>query len=149
MKISSVVITLAIGLLMVLGGSFLMAGPEVVVPREEVENNNQMNDLKIEDVVVGGGVEAKSGSHVYVDYIGTLEDGTKFDSSYDRGVPIDFVLGSGRVIPGWEKGIEGMRVGGTRKLVIPPSMAYGESGIGGVIPPNATLLFEVKLVDIK
>ena len=103
--------------------------------------------LKIRDIEVGTGTEAKTGDMVAVHYTGMLEDGTKFDSSYDRGVPLEFLIGAGQLIPGWEEGISGMRVGGKRELVIPPSLAYGEDG-AGLIPPNATLTFEVELVTI-
>ncbi|MBA3531773.1 MAG: FKBP-type peptidyl-prolyl cis-trans isomerase [Ardenticatenales bacterium] len=105
--------------------------------------------LETEDVIVGEGAEAKEGDLVSVHYSGFLEDGTKFDSSLDAGQPIQFVLGSGQVIPGWEQGLQGMKVGGKRTLMIPPSLAYGEFGFGNVIPPNATLRFEVELMDVK
>ncbi|MBI1984709.1 MAG: FKBP-type peptidyl-prolyl cis-trans isomerase [Candidatus Wildermuthbacteria bacterium] len=119
---------------------------------ENKETNNQPameNTLKIEDIKIGEGTEAKAGNTVLVNYIGTLTDGTKFDSSYDRGLPLSFVLGQGQVIAGWDQGILGMKIGGKRKLTIPPSLAYGEAGAGGVIPPNATLIFEVELVEVN
>lgn len=102
--------------------------------------------LKIEDERIGTGAEAKSGLTVRVNYVGTLTDGTKFDSSYDRGQPLAFPLGQHLVIPGWEQGIVGMKVGGKRKLTIPPSLAYGAAGKPGIIPPNATLIFEIELL---
>lgn len=105
--------------------------------------------LQYEDLVVGKGALAQAGSRVSVHYTGWLEDGTKFDSSLDRGSPFEFTLGAGLVIKGWEEGVAGMRVGGKRKLIVPPQLAYGESGAGGVIPPNATLTFEVELLAIK
>ncbi|MEZ4156452.1 MAG: FKBP-type peptidyl-prolyl cis-trans isomerase [Candidatus Paceibacterota bacterium] len=105
-------------------------------------------DFKIEDVKVGEGVEAVKGSEITVHYVGTLDDGTKFDSSRDRGNPFSFVLGSGMVIQGWEQGFEGMKVGGVRKLTIPPYMGYGDRAIGS-IPPNSTLHFEVELLGVK
>ncbi len=105
-------------------------------------------DLKIEDIKVGSGSEAQVGDNVEVHYVGTLEDGTKFDSSRDRGQTFSFTIGEGQVIEGWEKGIPGMKIGGLRKLTIPSDMAYGRRGAGGVIPPNATLIFEVELVSI-
>ena len=107
--------------------------------------------LKIEDLVVGKGATAESGKTVSVNYTGWLDDKdhTKFDSSYDRGQPFQFPLGQGQVIRGWDEGVAGMKVGGKRRLPIPPSLGYGERGAGGVIPPNATLIFEVELVDVK
>jgi FKBP-type peptidyl-prolyl cis-trans isomerase FkpA len=109
-----------------------------------------MSELKIDEVQVGTGAAAASGKTVSVHYTGVLMDGTKFDSSLDRGRPIDFVLGTGRVIKGWDQGIDGMLVGGKRKLTIPPELAYGARGTpGGPIPPNATLVFDVELVSVK
>jgi FKBP-type peptidyl-prolyl cis-trans isomerase FkpA len=109
-----------------------------------------MSELKIDEVQVGTGAAAASGKTVSVHYTGVLMDGTKFDSSLDRGRPIDFVLGTGRVIKGWDQGIDGMLVGGKRKLTIPPELAYGAHGTpGGPIPPNATLVFDVELVSVK
>lgn len=107
-----------------------------------------MENFKIEDKKVGIGAEAVAGKVVSVHYIGTLLDGTKFDSSYDRGEPIKFTLGAGQVIPGWEQGIIGMKVGGERTLTIPPELAYGDRAIGP-IPANSTLKFEVKLEGIE
>lgn len=104
--------------------------------------------LKVEDVVVGTGKEAKSGDTVSMQYTGTLTNGTKFDSSYDRNEPFTFTLGVGQVIKGWDLGVAGMKEGGKRKLTIPPALGYGATGAGGVIPPNATLLFDVELVKV-
>jgi FKBP-type peptidyl-prolyl cis-trans isomerase len=105
--------------------------------------------LQILDEVVGTGAEAKTGDTVSVHYTGTLTDGTKFDSSLDRGTPLDFTIGAGNVIKGWDEGVVGMKVGGKRRLTIPPGLAYGSSGYPPVIPPNATLIFEIELVAIK
>ncbi len=106
--------------------------------------------LMIEEVKVGEGALATKGKTVSVHYTGKLTNGTKFDSSLDRGQPIEFVLGSGMVIKGWDQGIDGMKVGGKRKLTIPPELAYGARGTpGGPIPPNATLVFDVELVGVK
>ena len=111
--------------------------------------------LQIEDTVVGTGAEARAGQNVRVHYTGWLHDpaaansrGRKFDSSKDRGQPFGFGLGQGQVIRGWDEGVQGMKVGGTRVLTIPPEMGYGARGAGGVIPPNATLVFEVELLSV-
>ncbi len=104
--------------------------------------------LIVEEVVVGNGALAESGQRVSVHYTGWLTDGTKFDSSKDRGDPFAFPLGAGKVIKGWDEGVAGMKVGGTRKLTIPPALGYGARGAGGVIPPNATLVFEVELLGV-
>jgi len=105
--------------------------------------------LQWQDLVIGNGNEAKAGNNVKVHYTGWLQDGTKFDSSVDRGQPFEFKLGAGKVIRGWDEGVEGMKVGGKRKLMIPPELAYGERGAGGKIPPNAILTFEVELLEVK
>ncbi len=103
--------------------------------------------LEMQDVVVGSGAEAKNGDTISAHYIGTLSDGKKFDSSYDRGEPFSFVLGNGAVIQGWDLGLVGMNVGGKRKLIIPPDLGYGDRNIGeGLIPPNSTLFFDVELI---
>jgi FKBP-type peptidyl-prolyl cis-trans isomerase len=104
--------------------------------------------LTIEDLVLGEGVAAISGQSATVHYTGWLTSGSKFDSSKDRKDPFVFRLGAGQVIRGWDEGVQGMRVGGTRKLTIPPELGYGTRGAGGVIPPNATLVFEVELLGI-
>ena len=105
--------------------------------------------LGIEDLVVGDGATASAGQRVSVHYTGWLENGTKFDSSKDRGEPFMFSLGRGEVIRGWDEGVSGMKVGGKRKLTIPAALGYGTRGAGGVIPPNATLVFDVELLGIK
>ena len=105
--------------------------------------------LVIEDLVVGDGAEAAKGNRVTVHYTGWLTNGSKFDSSVDRNDPFDFPLGRGHVIPGWDEGVAGMKVGGKRKLTIPPHLGYGAYGAGGVIPPNATLVFEVELLGVN
>ena len=109
-----------------------------------------MSGLQTEDLVVGQGEEAKPGRTVDVHYTGWLTNGTKFDSSVDRGQPFSFPLGAGRVIKGWDQGVAGMKVGGKRKLTIPAELGYGDRGAaGGVIPPGATLVFEVELLGIR
>lgn len=108
-----------------------------------------VDELKSEDIKVGTGSAVKSGDMVTVHYLGTLLDGTKFDSSYDRGEPFVTPIGSGAVIKGWDEGMIGMKVGGKRKLTIPSRLGYGDTGAGRIIPPGAGLIFEVELLDIK
>ena len=104
--------------------------------------------LIIEDLVEGTGKEAEKGKSITVHYTGRLADGTKFDSSLDRNQPFSLVLGAGQVIQGWDEGFAGIKEGGRRKLTLPPEMGYGARGAGGVIPPNATLVFEVELLKV-
>jgi peptidylprolyl isomerase len=106
-------------------------------------------DLQIEDVKHGTGAEAKSGNTITVHYVGTLTNGSKFDSSRDRGQGFTFKLGAGQVIRGWDQGVAGMKVGGVRKLTIPPELGYGSRGFPPVIPANSTLLFEVELLEVR
>ena len=128
--------------------------PSGALPPAPVSATNQ--ELKMTDVKVGSGAEAVAGRTVVVHYTGWLYDesapekkGAKFDSSRDRNEPFTFSLGGGQVIKGWDQGFAGMKVGGQRQLVIPPEMGYGARGAGGVIPPNATLLFDVELLDVR
>lgn len=135
--------------------------PETAEPQTESKlemksEANNMAQLQMTDTQVGDGAEAKAGQIVSVHYTGWLYDenaadkhGVKFDSSVDRGQPFQFPLGGGRVIQGWDQGFAGMKVGGKRTLVIPPEMGYGARGAGGVIPPNATLVFDVELLGIQ
>ena len=118
-------------------------------PNCHEEATTTASGLGIHDTACGEGDEAVAGATVSVHYIGTLESGETFDSSRDRGQPFGFALGSGQVIPGWDEGIQGMKVGGVRELTIPPELGYGEAGSPPVIPPNATLLFEVELLDVQ
>jgi len=116
----------------------------------KIENISSVDSLKIDELKVGSGAEAVAGKAVTVHYTGWLTDGKKFDSSVDRGQPFKFNLGAGMVIKGWDQGVAGMKVGGKRKLFIPPNMGYGERGTpGGPIPPNATLIFEVELLGVQ
>lgn len=117
--------------------------PTVAVAPLDVE------ELEIEEVKVGTGSAVKSGDIVTVHYLGTLLDGTKFDSSYDRGEPFTTTIGTGAVIKGWDEGLIGMQIGGKRKLTIPSSLGYGDTGAGRIIPPGAGLIFEIELVDVK
>ena len=105
--------------------------------------------LVIDDITIGEGDVAAAGQYVSVHYTGWLTDGSKFDSSKDRNEPFEFGLGQRQVIAGWDEGVQGMKVGGMRKLTIPPNLGYGARGAGGVIPPNATLVFEVELLGIE
>ncbi|MBF0266272.1 MAG: FKBP-type peptidyl-prolyl cis-trans isomerase [Gammaproteobacteria bacterium] len=107
------------------------------------------NGLNIDILVEGSGTVAEKGLTVDVHYTGWLEDGTKFDSSVDRNQPFSFVLGAGHVIRGWDEGVNGMQIGEKRKLTIPSDLGYGAQGAGGVIPPNATLIFDVELLAVK
>ncbi len=118
-------------------------------PAIEIPKSDPPSALEREDLTVGGGEEAVAGRTVVVHYVGVAwSTGEEFDSSWDRGEPLDFPLGSGYVIPGWEDGVAGMRVGGRRRLTIPPELAYGASGAGGVIGPNESLVFVVDLLEV-
>ena len=123
--------------------------PEPTAEETPAAQAEEVTGLEIEDVVIGEGAEAVPGSAVSVHYTGWLTDETKFDSSVDRGQPFQFTLGQGMVIKGWDEGVAGMKVGGKRRLTIPPEMGYGDQGAGGVIPPGATLIFEVELLGVN
>ncbi|MEK7553554.1 MAG: FKBP-type peptidyl-prolyl cis-trans isomerase [Patescibacteria group bacterium] len=114
-----------------------------------IMDNQEQNNLKVEILKEGSGVEIKNGDKATVHYTGTLENGQKFDSSLDRGQPFEFTLGAGQVIKGWDMGVLGMKIGEKRKLTIPFNLAYGEAGIPGVIPPKSKLIFEVELLKIN
>lgn len=134
----------------VLGAVFVIFGASLPVAPSDAASASvtKPSGLKYEDVKVGSGDSAEAGKNVTVHYTGWLTNGTKFDSSKDRGQPFEFPLGGGRVIRGWDEGVQGMKVGGVRKLTIPPELGYGARGAGGAIPPNATLVFEVELLKV-
>lgn len=125
------------------------ATTEAAAPATGGKVHKLASGLQYEDLVVGNGTMAEPGMNVSVHYTGWLTDGTKFDSSVDRNEPFQFQLGAGMVIRGWDEGVKGMRIGGKRKLTIPSDMGYGARGAGGVIPPNATLVFDVELLGVK
>ena len=128
-------------------GVTLLIGQKVVQAEKE-EVVTTASGLQYVELVPGSGGEAQAGQIVVVHYTGWLKDGTKFDSSKDRNQPFRFPLGGGRVIKGWDEGVVGMKIGGTRKLIIPPHLGYGARGAGQVIPPNAVLTFEVELLEL-
>ena len=127
----------------------LPGAPEAATEVDEADYTTTESGLKYYDLEVGEGPSPEPGQLVSVHYTGWLEDGKKFDSSLDRGQPFTFPIGMGQVIPGWDEGVGTMKVGGLRQLVIPSELAYGEQGAGGVIPPNAILIFEVELLDVQ
>jgi FKBP-type peptidyl-prolyl cis-trans isomerase len=135
-----------VALTLILGGEGTMAATENNSSGQEVTTSS---GLQYVDQVLGTGEVAVAGKTTTVHYTGWLENGKKFDSSVDRGQPFSFPLGGGRVIKGWDEGVQGMKVGGKRKLTIPSDLGYGSRGAGGVIPPNATLVFDVELLGVK
>lgn len=156
MNKKSIIIILAIILIVVIGGIylFLQGGNKNINQQQNVapiekDNSYQTQGIKIEILKQGTGEASKEGDNITVNYVGTLEDGKKFDSSIDRNEPFSFVLGERRVIQGWEIGVLGMKVGEKRRLTIPPELAYGEWGAGDIIPANATLIFEIELLKIN
>lgn len=160
MKKNTIIISVII-LILAASGVYLLSNPPKGNPannQQQSQNQNQqqtssssnIQGMKVEILKEGNGVVAKTGDTVSVNYVGTLLDGTKFDSSLNPGrTPFEFTLGQNRVIQGWELGVAGMKVGEKRKLTIPPELAYGSQGSGGVIPPNATLNFEIDLLGIN
>src|SRR3989344_3490583 len=133
-----IILIIAISIAAVIGIYFLL----------QPKNTQRENNMKTEILKEGTGEAAKNGDKVSVHYTGWLENGTKFDSSIDRGTPFEFTLGTGQVIQGWDLGVAGMKVGEKRKLTIPAELGYGAQGAGGVIPPNAVLIFEVELLAV-
>lgn len=152
-NITSIVLIVVIILVIAVVGFSVFGSPSSKNSDESTSISNQIttnSGLQIQDEVMGTGMEAVAGKMVSVHYTGTLTDGKKFDSSLDRGTPFSFVLGAGQVIQGWDEGVAGMKIGGKRKLTIPPELGYGNQNIGGgLIPPNSTLIFEVELLDVK
>lgn len=154
MKILTIIVLVIVLILIVAGGFYLFFRSTALnqnqqTPTGQNPTSYDIQGMKVEILQQGSGAAAKSGNTVTVNYVGTLQDGTKFDSSIDRGQPFQFALGQNSVIQGWELGVVGMKVGEKRKLTIPPELAYGSQGAGGVIPPNATLTFEIDLLGIN
>lgn len=156
-KVLGVALGVAIMAAAAAGGWYLMRNyaasqqPEPPAQAATKQETTQVQPGKIQstDETVGSGAEATAGKKVSVNYVGTLTNGTKFDSSYDRNQPFSFTLGSGQVIKGWDDGVVGMKVGGKRKLVIPADLAYGDSSPSAAIPPNSTLVFEIELLGVE
>lgn len=123
--------------------------PMNAIPQNDPNVITTASGLRYTDLIEGTGASPQTGQRVRVHYTGTLEDGTKFDSSRDRNRPFDFTIGVGQVIRGWDEGVATMKVGGRRQLIIPPDLGYGARGAGGVIPPNATLIFDVELLQVN
>lgn len=151
------IIIIVIILILIAVGVYFLFQPAKETPTETNQNPENTNSIptsyiqgmKVEILKQGTGAAAKVGDNIVVNYVGTLLDGTKFDSSIDRNEPFPYTLGQNRVIQGWELGLLGMKVGEKRKLTIPPELAYGSRGAGGVIPPNATLIFEIDMLSIN
>jgi len=158
MKTLTIIILVIILIVIIAGIYFLWQNNSKSSTAALSQNSNQsqqnpasydIQGMKVEILKQGSGAEAKSGDAVTVNYVGTLQDGTKFDSSIDRGQPFPLTLGQNSVIQGWELGVVGMKVGEKRRLTIPPELAYGSQGAGEVIPPNATLIFEIDMLSIN
>jgi len=152
MKKKIIIVLIVIILIVIIGGiSFLWQKPKSVQQNQTQTNSSSytIQGMKIDILKQGTGEGAKTGDNVVVNYVGTLQDGTKFDSSIDRGQPFPMTLGQNRVIQGWELGLLGMKVGEKRKLTIPPELGYGAQKIGELIPANSTLIFEIDLLSIN
>lgn len=154
---NNIIIVLLVLILGMVGIVFITARPkstpetsQEIVVNDSEQNETNMQDIEINDIQEGEGEAVQEGDSVLVHYSGRLEDGTVFDSSYERDEPFPFTVGEGMVIEGWEKGLVGMKVGGKRELIIPPEMGYGQRGTpDGTIPPNSTLIFEIELLEIR
>ncbi len=146
-KIITIIVAVIV-LIIIIVGVYLLAQMKSS-PNQQTSKNYDIQGMKVEILKQGTGEGAKSGDAITVNYVGTLQNGTKFDSSIDRGQPFPFTLGQNSVIQGWELGVVGMKVGEKRKLTIPPELAYGAQGAGGVIGPNATLIFEIDMLSIN
>ncbi|MDT5157190.1 MAG: hypothetical protein QOH51_1547 [Acidobacteriota bacterium] len=133
---------------LVAAGAFYLLSPRLMAPASGAEVTTP-SGLKYVDLVEGSGVSPQPGQTAVVNYTGTLTDGTKFDSSFDHGRPLEFPVGRGRVIRAWDEGVATMKVGGKRRLTVPPSLGYGERGSPPAIPPNATLIFDIELLAVK
>jgi len=140
-----IIIAFIVLIALILGSYYLLKK----MPINTNQTTNFPKELKIEDLKIGQGKEVKSGDVITVHYLGKLTNGQKFDSSYDRNQPFETQIGVGQVIQGWDEGLLGMKVGGKRKLTIPPELGYGEQGASAAIPPNSTLIFEIELISIK
>ena len=156
MNKTKIIVSVIVIILIALAIYYFMPKNNIVSPTSTASLSNAQNStnfdiqgMKVEILQPGTGGGAKSGDKVTVNYVGTLQDGAKFDSSIDRGRPFQFTLGQNSVIQGWELGVLGMKAGEKRKLTIPPELAYGPAGAGGVIPPNATLAFEIDMLNIN
>jgi len=152
----NILIVFIIVLILLTVGAYFVFFSGQAQPNQQNQQNQQelpesfdIQGMKVEILKEGSGIVAKTGDVVTVNYVGTLTDGSKFDSSIDRNQPFQFILGQSRVIQGWELGVSGMKVGEKRRLTIPPELGYGSNGFPPVIPPNATLIFEIDLLEIN